>query len=530
MSRSFRACAALVVGMTLCGAPHVSLGEPATTAELSGEGTRCSVITDGSQFPQTHIEHAQLISRSGPTGSVQYCEVSAVISPEKASHIGVVYRLPTRWNSKLLGLGGGGFAGNVTIEEALPGLSRGYATLQTDAGHPSPAVWDTAWALNQDGSINVAGLVDFSFRAIHQMTLVGKQIAARYYARTPQRAYFQGCSQGGHQALTEAQRYPGDFDGIIAGAPAAFEASWVRDTMAGRAFALPQAKLSAAQILLVNKAVLAACDSLDGAKDGIVADPAACHWDPQPLLCHSGHGGDECLTDAQIAAVRAAYEDHDSPEGIRAYGLPRGSELLSFTYYSGLKQDFQLETNYQNFAPAAGMPPRVDLSRNDVVAQTSDRLNSLFGRLFVSDDPDLSAFVARGGKLILWHGLYDPLIAAQATANYYERMRRVTEGQLAANGRHTRSSDSMIFFAAPGVGHCSGGPGPSDFDPLNVMDTWFERGAPPERVIAKRTPVATGQSTAQNQQPITRPLCAWPKLPHYNGSGPLQDAASFTCR
>jgi feruloyl esterase len=213
-----------------------------------------------------------------------FCEVSGVITPVAGSRIGVVYRLPANWNGKLLGLGGGGNAGSVTLHEAFgstidaaEGLGSGYATAQTDAGHASPAVWDSSWAANPEA------IVDFAYRAVHLMTGVGKAVTAKYYGRAHKRAYFAGCSTGGRQALMEAQRFPEDYDGVISAAPV--YNLMTQSNLLVRWQVLTRQKLTRAQITQLNQAVIERCDAIDGLRDGILNDPAACQYDPTELQC-----------------------------------------------------------------------------------------------------------------------------------------------------------------------------------------------------------------------------------------------------
>ncbi len=266
----------------------------------------CTALMGSKALAQTEILSATWYAASN--GLPPNCDVKAVIRPENGSEIGVVYRLPQDWNGKLLALGGGGWMGNVALETARDGLSRGYATLQTDAGHANGTGFDASpWALNADGSANQPKLTDFSYRAIHLMTERGKKLIAAYYGKRANRAYYQGCSTGGRMGLMEVQRYPADFDGVIAGAPVYTLQTQTSQQLRTVAFEQPGARLSPGQLTTLHNAVLGACDARDGAADGVLRDPRACDFDPAALQCAAGQSGDSCLSAAQVTAVRRVY-------------------------------------------------------------------------------------------------------------------------------------------------------------------------------------------------------------------------------
>lgn len=500
---------------------------------------KCGSLGQAGRFKKTSVSSAALFPADEVSGAPEICEVTARVSPNEASTIGVVYRFPSNWNHKVVGLGGGGFAGNVRLDAAIPALMDGYATMQTDTGHPAAEPWNTEWAVETDGSPNVEGLIDFGYRAVHEMAVLGKGMAEAYYGQPPARSYFQGCSQGGRQGMVASQKYPQDFDGIIAGAPAFNDVSRVSMSLISRAFLPQNAKLSDDQIQLVNKAALNACDGTDGTIDGIVTQPDACSWDAQELLCRADQGVGECLSPAQVAAVRSAYSDKPGPDGrTAAYGLARGSELSSFPWFMALEQDSQLETGYQNFAAAAGLPSDTDFNTNDVIASHEMQKGSLFDQLYVADNPDLSEFVKGGGKLILWHGLYDQLLPPEPLIDYYEKMLQVTSASLASGPSTRKVEDSVQLFTAVGVSHCFGGAGPSTFDGLSVLDAWVEQGMKPTRIVATQPPpelaamISTMMGDLPRQTPdtLTRPFCPWPELPRYSGEGDVNDSGNFVCQ
>jgi Tannase and feruloyl esterase len=451
-----------------------------------------------------------------------YCEVSAVITPAPGSRIGVVYRLPEpqHWNGKLLGLGGGGWAGNVTLRGAAPGLAAGYATAQTDAGHATSSVWDTSWAANRES------VVDFSYRAIHLMTTAGKALVDRYYGHAQSRAYFQGCSTGGRQALMEAQRFPADYDGIVAGAPVYTLLTQTTGLLRSRAFSAPGARLSAAQLERLNKAALAACDAADGVEDGVVTDPRSCKFDPGVLECRSGDPSSDCLSAPQVAAVRAIYAGVNTSDGhVASYPLTRGGE-------AGWSRFLPVESPPASRASSAAPPganangggmgdlrqalfgdPKFDLDSFNADRDVRIVRTSTFAKMYEAGNPDIASFLERGGKLILWHGFSDPGPSPLGTIGYYERVRHTT-------GAKVKTVDSSVrLFILPGVYHCGSGPGADRFDSLTAIDQWVAHDKPPENLVATR-----------RDGKISRPVCAYPELPYYSGHGNSNEASSFACR
>jgi feruloyl esterase len=451
---------------------------------------------------------------SAEAGGPAFCEVSGVLTPAPGSRIGVVFRLPLDWNGKLLGLGGGGWAGDVRLESALPALRRGYAVLQTDAGHPSPNGIDAGWAVLSPGQANTPGLADFSWRAVHETAVNGKRVAAAFYGRPHARAYFQGCSTGGRMGLMEAQRFPEDYDGIVAGAPVYDLTVQTSALMRTQFFHKdPESNLTPAQLPLVNRAVLASCDRLDGLADGIVADPRACRWDPGALQCRPGAAAGTCLTARQVATVRNAYRGYTTRAGqVAAWPLMRGGELDWLGRSVGNPQaplGSNALTGARGIQFLVYADPGYDLNRWDPEKDLASVRTSALAPVYEAGNPDLRPFARRGGKLILWHGGYDPGPSPLATIAYFDAARR----------RLGPAADrSVRLFLVPGVYHCAGGPGPDQFDMLGALDTWVETGTAPAAVVASRA-----------DQALSRPLCPYPEQARYVG-GPPMLAASFRCR
>jgi feruloyl esterase len=492
-----------------------SLQAFATVAHASVDPEACSALARPNAFPHTTVSAARIVPADPSRRLPAFCEVVASVKPVPGSDIGVVYRLPESWNGKMLGLGGGGWAGNTLLTTAAPGLEAGYATAQTNGGHEVSNVWDTAWASNP------AAATDFAYRAVHEMTVLGKAVVASYYGRPHKRAYFHGCSTGGRQALMEVQRFPRDYDGVIAGAPVYTLTTQTMSVVRNQIFSRPGASLSEAQLQALNAAVLEACDAQDGLADGVVTDPRACQFDPGTLQCKAGKSDGSCLTAAQVQAVRDVYAGVKNSSGETvAYPLTRGSELGWVRYIStGGPPTWE---QWLTGAAGAGLgglralvfnDPGFDLAKFDPDRDYRTVRHSAFANEYEAKDADLSAFIQSGGKLLLWHGFDDFGPSALGTIEYYEQVQRTT-------GPKVPSLESSVrLFVLPGVYHCRGGPGADAFDAVAAIDRWVEHSEPPVRVIATRT-----------DGKLSRPLCAWPTLPRYKGSGDPSSADSFECR
>lgn len=489
-----RVLMSVVLGVIVATAAQA---QPASAPHAASD--RCAELVGSKALAKTGIRSATIAAAAN--GLPSYCEVQAVISPAKGSGIGVVYRLPLDWNGKLLALGGSGWMGNVTLQAAREGLTRGYATLQTDAGHANGTGFDASpWAINADGSANKPKLTDFSHRAIHLMTERGKQLIAVFYGKGAERAYYQGCSTGGRMGMMETQRYPGDFDGVIAGAPVYTLRTQTSAQLRSLAFDAPGARLSAAQLTVLHNAVLAACDAGDGAGDGVLRDPRACNFDPGILQCTAGQASQDCLASEQVAALRRVYAGEKARDGSTAsYPLERGSENGWGRFVPSTGAGDPGTNSGGMFAlrgPLLG-DPAFDLARftaDDVKKVRSSWLASIYE----AKDPDISAFVRKGGKLILYHGFSDPGPSARETIEYFE----------AAMQKTRDAKNAVRLFVAPGMGHCSGGDGPDRVQWLTALENWVEKGQAPEELAATRA----NSALAWN-------VCAWPKLPTAQSGG-----------
>ena len=451
-----------------------------------------------------------------------FCRVTGAIKPSSDSDIRFEVWMPSAgWNRRFQGAGNGGFAGSINYLQMQAALGGGFATASTDTGHQAGTT-DAAWALGHPEKV-----VDFGYRAVHVMTVDAKAIIRAFYGEGAVRSYFSSCSNGGRQALMEAQRFPEDYDGVVAGAPANYwthllaNSVWDLLAVAGDSY-IPAKKLPA-----IQAAALAACDALDGVKDGLIEDPSRCHFDPAGLQCQ-GAETDACLTAPQVTALKKLYAGGVFP------GYEPGGEAEPggwLTWITGPAPEkslmFAFGTQfYKNmmFGDAAWDYHAFDAGRD--TKATDEKLAGILN----ATDPDLSRFRARGGKLILYHGWSDAAIAPRNAINYYQSV-AVKMGASDARG-------FVRLFMVPGMQHCFGGSGPNSFGQFGgatgdadhdigvAIERWVEQGIAPERIIAtKRKSDLDPKSEAVR----TRPLCAYPLVAHYKGSGSIEDVANFLC-
>src|SRR5438132_11934065 len=347
------------------------------------------------------------------------------------------------------------------------------------------------------------------------MAVKSKAIIAAFYDRAPRFSYWTGCSTGGRQALMEAQRYPDDFDGIIAGAPANNQTqlcAW-RIAVEARTLQDPASVVPVAKLALVNRAVLAACDALDGVTDRLLTDPHQCHFDPATILCR-GVDRDDCLTARQVEAVKMGYAPATRRTGELIYpGLVPGGEM-GWAMLTGAKPE-PGGIDVGMFRFVAHEDPAWDWRTFDLDRDTS--LVEKKAGFIDAVNPDLSAFRARGGKLLIYHGWNDGgsggAISPQNSVNYYSSV-------LARMG--PKQEDWLRLFMVPGMAHCGDGPGPNQVNWMAAMERWRESGIAPDRLIASRV--------SDNRVNMTRPICPYPQVAHYNGVGSTNDAANFACK
>ena len=505
----------------MVGAGLLALGACSSNSVQQASTTRpgdCTSLT-GVSVRGGQVASAAMAQTGGGTASqTPYCRVQLTLKPEPGSNIRVELWLPEpgRWNGKFLGTGNGGAAGSIQTAALAAGLARGYAVANTDMGSSSGQ-----GGLNFGFGIGRPDLQkDFSYRSTDGMTLEGKRITAAYYGRAPQFSYFQGCSTGGYQAWEQIHRLPGEYDGVIAGAAAndrpnlhmnRIWADWQNQREPGAS--IPRAKLA-----VVQRAATAACDEMDGLKDGIIDDPRRCTFDPVSMVCRAGDGPD-CLTPRQAQTMRLIYQGARNPRtGAQVYpGFERGSEAgvdLHWDAPVGPGGAVTVKDSLMNWSERyqKAHPDGVGFDFDQDVA----RVNADLHRMMNYTDPKLSRFQRQGGKVIIYHGWADSLVPALGSPNYYERI-------AAANGGFEKTKSFARLFMAPGMGHCRGGVGPDQFDALGALEAWVERGQAPERIVASRP--ARGELPA-----MSRPLCPYPAVARWTGQGSPNEAANFTCR
>ncbi|MBV9038591.1 MAG: tannase/feruloyl esterase family alpha/beta hydrolase [Acidobacteriaceae bacterium] len=440
-----------------------------------------------------------------------HCRVLLTARPVTDSeiHIEMWLPVPGDWNRKFLGTGNGGYSSEISYGTMRTALREGYAVAGSDTGHTGS---DLKFAVGHPAKVD-----DWAYRAIHVITESAKLMIRSFYGRFAQHSYFAGCSTGGQQALSEAQRYPTDYDGIVAGDPGndrihlniGFLWSW-RVLHRNAESALPALKLP-----LLYNTVMAACDALDGVKDGVINDPRRCHFDPAALLCKGGDST-SCLTEPQVTAVREIYSGAYNPRtGERLFpGWVRGSEALPdgigswAAYFVEKPEPTRLDFwRYWVFHDPNWSPFSFDFDHDVVYVDT--KLTAM-----TALDPNLSKLKQAGGKLLLYQGWADPVVPPEDTIGYFENVQR-------AMGGDAQTSSFVRLFLVPGMGHCMGGPGPNTFDGLRVLDRWVGEGIAPDQMIASHW--------TNGVVDRTRPLCPYPQVARWKGSGSTDDAASFTC-
>jgi len=487
-----------------------------SSAEDAQIGAACRALAAKS-FADAKIETTAV------EGSV--CRIRGITTPTAQSNIHFEIWLPlSEWNGRIEMIGNGGYSSQIRFDE-LAALARdGTAAVATDTGHSGEGL--------DFGYDNKEAIADWGHRAVHESITAAKKIATVFYGQAPRYAYFAGCSTGGHQALMEAQRYPTDFDGILAGDPGnnrtnlnlGFLWQFLSNHSKGDN---DHPILSADGLKLVNHAVMEKCDALDGVRDGIITDARLCHFDPAELRCPAAKSM-ECLTETQIAALRKMYAGaHRSDTGQSIYpGWPAGSEWIEgaggwqIYWANPQKPDEPQRVDY--FRRWAFHDPAWNWWTFDW-ARGVDTARTRLGPLVDALNSELSAFRRHGGKLILYQGSADPVVSATDTIAYYDRLVR---------GNADASSFARLFMV-PGMAHCAGGPGATSFNSGDDADhniglalrRWVEDGQAPNRIIAVKYRARTPDSGIA----MSRPLCAWPKLPAYKGKGNTNDAASFTC-
>lgn len=516
---------------------------PATAAAPAGRMVECAALA-GLAFEGTTITAADMVSNgsvavsptSTLTGMPAFCRVQAISRPSADSNIGFEVWLPDRsnWNGRFLSTGEGGFAGSPNFtRNGLDGgmdevVKRGYATAGTDTGHKNTEEW---WAIGHPEKAT-----DYLYRAKHETTVAAKAIATAFYGRAPSHSYFSSCSNGGRQGLIEAQRYPEDFDGFIIGAPWNYQshsnAGFVWDA---QAMSAPGAAIPAEKLPSISAAVIAQCDKHDGLADGVIADPRTCGFDAKSLVC-KGADTKDCLTAPQADALQKVYDGPKNPRTKEQIfpGFAKGSEagwsgvvripsreapggLGLITYFANLVNE-KADWDFRSF----------DFDKDMTMADEK------IGRHGNAISTDYTRAKQRGVKIIQYHGWNDQTLQPAYSPQYYDALAK-------ANGGLEATQNFYRLFMVPGMAHCYGGTGASNFggvgqqippvrdamhDVQTALERWVEQGTAPAQFIATRfTDPAANARTVQLQ----RPLCLYPAVPRYKGSGDPNDAANFAC-
>ena len=539
--------------ISLCGHGAVVSGTPAAKASNACRTLKNLVLAD------TTIMVAQSVPAGGgavampeiaaqpasglPSGpgtlisklakAPSFCRVAGSITPSPDSLIGFEVWLPTeQWIGKLQGIGEGGFAGYIAYDDLVTSISRGYAAASTDTGHKA-SPFRVDWALNHPEKVK-----DWNYRAVHLTAVAAKSIISAFYGRAAWHSYYSGCSGGGRQGLTEAQRFPADYDGVLSGDAGSFAPGLAQNLWLALAqMNYPAALLSQKKLSALHAAALKACDKSDGLADGIISEPLTCHFDPSVTLCR-GSETDECLTQPQIETAHKFYAGLRRPDGT-SYHLDMlpGSELgwSSVTYptpaTSLLNRVGEDWFRYVIYGDPTWSIQKFNLDRDlGLLMEKTGPDEQL-------NHPDLSGFAGRGGKLILYTGFADPIAEATTLIDYVHNIES-RMGPAAAQS-------VVSLFLVPAMGHCGGGDGPNYFhatdgiegpaDPTRDMsaalETWVEKGRRPDMIIASQyePPARFTGPTSDAVLVRTRPICAFPKVAHWTGSGSSDSAANFVC-
>jgi feruloyl esterase len=508
-----KACIALALPIFLCAPRVLFAQQPGTACEhltsvtLSNATVTSAALQAAGAWmfaPGTAVaQDANAPVAPNATMLPAFCRVAVTMKPSSDSDIQAEVWLPVQsWNGKFQAVGNGGWAGIISYQAMAYALEDGYATASTDTGHKGG---NALFAIGHPEK-----LADLGERSVHELALKSKAVIDAFYGRAPRLSYWNGCSTGGRQGLMEAQKYPDDFDGIVAGAPANNWAHMHAWDMTALAPVLrdPAGKMPASSLALVNRAATAACDGGDGITDGIISNPKACTFDPASLQCHAS-AEPNCLTAPQIESVKRMYAPLKDRTGRTLFpGKERGSEP-GWTTYLASDQPFGIPVgSFQ----VAHNDPSWD-PRSFDIARDLDLVEQKISPILDATNPNLRAFKAHGGKLLLYHGWADNLISPQNTITYYSSVLEAMPG---------KQDDFIRLFMIPGMLHCGGGPGPNQASWMSALERWREGSTAPSRIEAEHV--------NNNRVDITRPLCPYPQISVYNGAGSTNDAANFSCK
>jgi hypothetical protein len=476
------------------------------------------------KFKSKEIATIMAVAMPAAAGVPAHCRVTGLLSPEIAFEVS----LPAKWNGRFYMIGNGGHAGEAMddagrVAQRNGALRLGFAFAQTNTGHDARKEPGATFVMS-----NPQKAIDYAWRAVHLTAVTTKAITRDYYGKAVSHAYWNSCSNGGRQGLIEAQRFPEDFDGVVANAPWVDQTGFTIGAMWNQK-ALSAAPVTPAKLALVADRVMAKCDAIDGLKDGLIDDPRKCNFDPARDVpaCAAGGDGADCLTPAQAEAIAKVYSGPISNGKPFFPGYMPGSEAVVQGFFGGgtgsgwmnvivaaqpegKPADFNLAENTIRYL--VPKPPKPDYDYKTFDYDRDLHLLDDWSKQADAKNPDLSKFRKRGGKLLMTYGWADSILQPMAGVNYYEQA-------VAKNG-----PDTMAFFRlfmVPGMEHCGGGIGPDRHDPMTAMIDWVEKDTAPASMVASRV--------VDNKVVRTRPLCAYPQVARYSGQGSIDDAGNFRC-
>jgi len=520
---------ALVIALAALAAcnrtePAKSSAPPAAAAANPGGAKSCAELAALS-LPNTTIATVETVAAGafqspvpafGPGGGFSklpaFCRVTGSIKPSADSDIRFEVWLPAEgWNGKFMQTGNGGAAGAIVYGSLAEPLARGYAVANTDTGHQG-AGGDFSWATDHPEK-----LTDYAYRAVHELTVVGKAVTSMRYGKSPDKSYWNGCSTGGRQGLKEAQRYPDDYDAIVAGAPASNWSPLMGFSISAQRNMTGPDSLPAGKLGVLTAAALASCDALDGVTDRVIGAPAMCTFDPASTQCAAGKT-EGCLTAPEVAAAKRIYAGVVKKDGtVLMPGTGPASEALWAAYAS---PQFGIGTSY--FRNVVAKDPSWDPASFDVDADIA-RAEAQDAGAASAMNPDLAAFFAHGGKLITYHGTADGLIPYRNTVNYFQ--------SVVAKLGSDAVKDHAALYLVPGMSHCQGGDGASAIDWIGALEEFDRSGKPPSSLLATHPAQQFGSpgAPATPGKAFTRPVCPFPQLAKFKGQGDEADAASWRC-
>jgi feruloyl esterase len=433
-----------------------------------------------------------------------FCRVAATLRPSSDSDIKTEVWLPTAgWNGKLLAVGNGGWGGSIDYQAMSEGLRRGYATTATDDGHDDRGSGRFVFGHPEK-------FIDFAYRSEHEMTVQAKAVIRAFYGRDPRYSYWYGCSGGGREGLLQAYRYPDEFDGIIAGDPADFRRNAWALWLANASFKNQADYIPPSKYPMIHQAVLDACDAIDGLKDGLIDDPTRCRFDPKVLQC-AGEDKPSCLTAQQVQTARTILSPATTSSGRVVFPRLEPGTELRWGRLAGGPEPAPLFLDY--FKYVVFKNPNWDWQTFDLERDSALANQAAEGT--VALNADLRRFAEHGGKLLLYHGWADQQVAPGATVEFRNSV-------AALSGGPALSSAWVRLFMAPGMAHCGGGEGPNTFDKISALEQWVEHDKAPDKIIASHS--------VNGKIDRTRPLCPYPQIAAYQGTGSTDDAANFICR